>query len=123
VEPVRVEGDPDRLAQAVGNLLNNAVKYTPPGGHIWLGVQRVDEQVIVRVRDDGIGIGPEIMPHIFELFVQADRSTARSQGGLGLGLTLVRRLVEMHGGSVEASSMLAPVRKEAIFRGMGGYQS
>jgi two-component system CheB/CheR fusion protein len=104
VEPVRVEGDPIRLAQAVGNLLNNAVKYTPPGGHIWLGIQRSDRQAIVRVRDDGIGIGPEIMPHIFDLFVQADPGAGRSQGGLGLGLTLVKRLVEMHGGSVEASS-------------------
>ena len=103
-EPVALEGDAVRLAQVFANLLNNAVKYTEPGGHIALSAARAGGEVLVSVRDTGIGIAPEILPHVFDLFVQADRSHTRSHSGLGIGLTLVRRLVEMHGGSVTAAS-------------------
>jgi PAS domain S-box-containing protein len=103
-EPVRVEADPDRLEQVVANLLTNAAKYTQPGGHIRLTVAREGGQAVVRVRDNGIGIRPEMLPRVFDLFQQADRIPGRVSEGLGLGLTLVRRLVEMHGGSVEAHS-------------------
>src|SRR5262249_55257809 len=103
-EPLRVKGDLTRLSQIVANLLNNAAKYTEEGGKIWLTVARENGQVALRVRDTGVGIAPETLPHIFDLFAQAERSLARSEGGLGLGLTLARRLVEMHGGRVEAHS-------------------
>src|SRR5215470_1303166 len=99
-----IDGDPARLAQAVGNLLDNAVKYTEEGGHIRLSAGAEGDEVVIVVRDTGIGIPPELLPHVFDLFIQADRSLERRQGGLGIGLTLVRRLVEMHGGSVHASS-------------------
>jgi PAS domain S-box-containing protein len=102
--PVWLEADATRLAQVVSNLLNNAAKYTEKGGHIWLTVAREGEEAVLRVRDTGGGIAPEMLPHVFELFTQADRSLDRSQGGLGIGLTLVRHLVEMHGGKVQASS-------------------
>ncbi|MFL6214182.1 MAG: PAS domain S-box protein [Blastocatellia bacterium] len=102
--PLRVEGDPTRLTQVVSNLLNNAAKFTPEGGHIWLSAEAVDNQVVLRVRDTGAGIAADLLPHVFDLFRQADRSLDRSQGGLGVGLTLVRRLLELHGGSVEAFS-------------------
>ena len=88
-EPVWLEADPTRLAQVVANLLNNAAKYTEKGGHIWLTVEREGEEAVLRVRDTGVGIAPEMLPHVFELFTQADRSLDRSQGGLGIGLTLV----------------------------------
>jgi PAS domain S-box-containing protein len=101
---VRVEGDLTRLVQVVGNLLHNAAKYTPEGGNIWLEVSAEHGRATVRVRDDGVGVAPELLPHVFDLFTQADRSLDRSQGGLGIGLTLVRRLVELHGGTVEAKS-------------------
>jgi CheY-like chemotaxis protein len=103
-EPLTVDGDPVRLAQVVTNLLQNAAKYTPDGGEIRIAVQAVDECVEIRIRDNGAGITPESMPHIFELFVQDERPLSRSQGGLGIGLTMVRRLVELHGGTVEARS-------------------
>jgi signal transduction histidine kinase/DNA-binding response OmpR family regulator len=99
-EPLCVEGDAARLAQIVGNLLNNAAKYTEEGGRVWLTVAREDGDVVLRVRDTGIGIPPDMMPYIFDLFTQVDRSLDRSQGGLGIGLTLVHRLVELHHGSV-----------------------
>ena len=102
--PIWLDADPVRLAQVVTNLLNNASKYTPKGGHIWLSAKQEGEQALVSVRDNGIGIDPELLPHVFELFTQADRSLDRSQGGLGIGLTLVRSLVEMHEGRVEAHS-------------------
>jgi two-component system CheB/CheR fusion protein len=102
-EPARVEGDLTRLVQVVGNLLNNAAKYTDEGGHIWLEAAEEGEAVI-RVRDNGMGISADLLPHVFALFTQADRSLDRSHGGLGIGLTLVRHLVEMHGGRVEARS-------------------
>jgi signal transduction histidine kinase len=102
--PVWVEGDAVRLTQVVTNLLNNAVKYTDQGGQIWLAVERAEGMVRISVRDDGIGIDPAFLPRIFELFSQASRSLDRSQGGLGIGLTLARNLVEMHGGTVTAHS-------------------
>jgi CheY-like chemotaxis protein len=103
-EPVYVEADPTRLQQVVGNLLSNAAKYTDPGGDILLTVRQEGGDVALRVRDTGIGIAADVLPKIFDLFVQAERRLDRSLGGLGIGLTLVRRLVEMHGGSVTAFS-------------------
>jgi signal transduction histidine kinase len=103
-EPLRVEGDPARLEQVLTNLLNNAAKYTDPGGRICLLASREGAEIVLRVRDTGIGIAPDILPRIFDLFVQAARRLDRSQGGVGIGLTLVRKLVELHAGSVEAHS-------------------
>jgi signal transduction histidine kinase len=103
-EPVRIEADPTRMEQVVANLLNNAAKYTGEGGNVWLSVTQEGPEAILKVRDTGIGIPGEMLPKIFDLFTQLNRSLDRSQGGLGVGLTLVRRLVEMHGGSVQASS-------------------
>ena len=103
-EPLPVVADVTRLDQVFVNLLNNAAKYTDPGGRIDLVAGSDGGQAVVRLRDNGRGIAPEVMPKIFDLFTQADRSLARSEGGLGVGLTLVRRLVEMHRGSVAASS-------------------
>src|SRR5262249_6148176 len=97
--PVFVLADPTRLQQVVGNLLTNAAKYTDPGGHIRLTARPEGAEIVLRVRDTGIGIAPEMLPRVFDLFVQAERRLDRSQGGLGIGLTLVRRLVELHGGS------------------------
>ena len=102
--PVHLNADPTRLAQVVGNLLNNACKFTDKGGHVWLTVEREGEQVVVRVRDNGIGIAAEHLPSLFEMFAQVDTSLERSRGGLGIGLTLVKTLVEMHGGTVHAHS-------------------
>jgi PAS domain S-box-containing protein len=103
--PLTVDGDAVRLAQVFTNILNNAAKYTDPGGRIRI-TARQDEagKAVVSVRDNGQGIAPETLPFVFELFAQADRSLPRAQGGLGIGLTLVRRLVDLHGGTVEASS-------------------
>lgn len=97
-------GDPNRLQQIVWNLLNNAVKFTPKGGSVDVVVQRVSSQLEVRVHDSGIGISPAFLPHLFERFRQADSSTTRKYGGLGLGLSIVKQLVELHGGSVTADS-------------------
>jgi CheY-like chemotaxis protein len=99
-----VDGDPVRLAQVLENLLNNAAKYTDPGGHIDLAVERDGTDVVVRVRDDGLGIDPELQRRVFDLFMQCDPSAERARGGLGLGLSLVRSLVEMHGGAVSVES-------------------
>ena len=96
--------DAIRLAQVLGNLLTNSAKYTESGGRIWLTADREGDQAVVRVRDNGIGIAPDMLPYVFELFVQADHATTRAQGGLGIGLTLVKNLVQMHGGSVSAHS-------------------
>jgi PAS domain S-box-containing protein len=104
--PIWLHADPVRLEQVVTNLLTNAVKYTNKGGHIWLSVQREGDQAVLRVRDTGLGIAPAFLPHVFELFTQAERSSDRSQGGLGIGLALVKRLVEMHEGTIGASSVL-----------------
>jgi CheY-like chemotaxis protein/two-component sensor histidine kinase len=103
-EPAWLHADALRLEEVIVNLLNNAAKYTPEGGHIWLSLQQEGNQMVVRIRDSGIGIAPDSLPHIFELFTQAPRSLDRSQGGLGIGLAVVRKLVEMHGGTVEAQS-------------------
>jgi two-component system CheB/CheR fusion protein len=102
--PTYVEADPIRLEQVVVNLLTNAAKYTDPGGRIWLTCEPEGEEVVIRIRDTGIGIPPEMLGQIFDLFTQIDQSLARSRGGLGIGLTLVRSLVEMHGGKVSAYS-------------------
>ncbi|HEY2411457.1 MAG TPA: PAS domain S-box protein [Pirellulaceae bacterium] len=103
-EPLLVNADPVRLAQVVGNLLTNAAKYTEPGGQILLTAKRDGKQAVLTLRDNGIGIAREMLAEIFELFVQADHSPTRSQGGLGIGLTLVKNLVAMHGGAVSAHS-------------------
>jgi PAS domain S-box-containing protein len=103
-EPAHLYADPARLAQVFGNLINNSCKYTTPGGHIWVSAERVGGEVVVTVKDDGIGIPPDKLDSIFDMFTQVDRSLERSQGGLGIGLTLVKRLVEMHDGSIEAKS-------------------
>ena len=103
-EPIRLRADPTRLEQVFDNLLTNAAKYSNPGARIDLSAWRDGELAVVRLRDTGIGIDPEKLPHIFDLFVQAERRLDRSQGGLGIGLNLVRSLVEMHGGGVSAAS-------------------
>ena len=102
--PFMIYGDPMRLTQALGNVLANAAKYTDNGGHITLRAQRRRRDVEITIRDNGIGIIPEVLPCIFDLFTQLDRRTGRHQGGLGIGLALVRQLVEMHGGTVSATS-------------------
>ncbi|MCI0455585.1 MAG: ATP-binding protein, partial [Gemmataceae bacterium] len=101
-EPLRVQADPVRLAQVLANLLHNASKFTPEGGRIWLIAGREDGLAVFRVRDTGIGIPADMLARVFDLFTQADHTLDRAQGGLGIGLTLVRRLVELHGGSVQA---------------------
>ena len=103
-QPVYVEADPTRLAQVVSNLLTNGARYTHAGGQVHLTLEPVNGEALLRVADNGIGLAPEQLEIIFELFVQVDTSLARSQGGLGLGLTLIKRLVELHGGRVEARS-------------------
>jgi signal transduction histidine kinase/CheY-like chemotaxis protein len=103
-EPLRLHADPIRLAQVFANLLNNAAKYSNRGGHIVLAVVREGDEAVVRIRDTGHGIDFALLPRIFDLFVQADKSLSRSSGGLGIGLTLVHSLIKMHGGNVEAFS-------------------
>jgi len=103
-EPILLEVDPTRLEQILTNLLDNAAKYTPPKGQIAVMASRDENDVVLRVRDTGVGISSEMLPRVFDLFAQADPSLAHSQGGLGIGLTLVRRLVELHGGTVTAHS-------------------
>jgi signal transduction histidine kinase len=103
-ESAWVDGDPDRVAQILTNLLTNAVKYTRPDGRVHLRVQADGDRAVIRVEDDGDGISAALLPNIFDLFVQGDRGSDRDRGGLGIGLTLVRRLVELHGGIVEAQS-------------------
>jgi CheY-like chemotaxis protein/two-component sensor histidine kinase len=103
-DPVYLDADPARLAQVVGNLLTNAFKFTDKGGRVWLTVETEGNHVAIRVRDDGIGIAAEQLPRLFEMFTQVDTSLERSRDGLGVGLTLVKTLVEMHGGTVEVHS-------------------
>ena len=103
-QPVYLHADLVRLAQAFGNLLNNAAKYSEPEGRITVTAEFQGSDVVVAVKDTGVGIAPDMLPKVFDLFTQGDRSLERSQGGLGIGLTLVQRLVEMHGGSVSAAS-------------------
>jgi signal transduction histidine kinase/ActR/RegA family two-component response regulator len=104
LEPAWVDGDGVRLEQVVQNLLVNAIKYTPPGGHVRVSVAREDDEVVLRVADDGVGLSPELAARAFDLFVQGERDLDRSQGGLGIGLTLVRRLAELHDGSATVAS-------------------
>jgi PAS domain S-box-containing protein len=99
-----IDGDASRMTQIVSNLLTNAAKYTPPGGHVWLNAGLEGGDAVIRVRDDGEGMGPDLLPHVFDLFVQGPRTIARSEGGLGLGLALVKNLVGLHGGTVTATS-------------------
>ncbi len=118
--PVELDADSTRLEQVFGNLLNNASKFTPKGGHIQVTAELANGgprgEVVVRVRDDGDGMAPETLPRIFEPFMQADRSLDRARGGLGIGLTLVRSLVELHGGSVEARSAGLEEGSELVVR-------
>jgi CheY-like chemotaxis protein len=103
-QPVWVNGDPVRLTQVISNLLDNASKYTQAGGDIELDADVAGQEIGFRVRDNGPGISAELLPHVFDLFQQGDRTLDRAQGGLGIGLTLVRELVRMHGGRVDAYS-------------------
>lgn len=103
-EPIFLDADPVRLAQILGNLLNNAAKYTKPGGQIWLTARSQENEAVISVRDNGIGIPPDQLLRVFDMFAQVDHSLTRSQGGLGIGLTLARTLIEMHGGRIEVHS-------------------
>lgn len=103
-DPLWVEADPTRLAQVVSNLVHNAAKFSEPSSHIALSAERNGTDVVLRVRDEGAGIRGDLLPHIFDLFVQGDRSLERSQGGLGIGLTVVRELIESHGGTITVHS-------------------
>ncbi len=123
-QPLPINVDPVRLAQVIGNLLTNAAKYTEANGQIWLTAERAGDMAVLRVRDNGIGITTAMLPRIFELFVQVDHASTKDQGGLGIGLTLVKNLVEMHNGTVEVHSeglgkgsefvVRLPVSQEAI---------
>ena len=115
-EPVHLEADPTRLAQVFTNLLDNAAKYSEKGGRIWLSAERQGAEVVVSVRDTGIGIASEHLPRIFEMFSQVTPALERSHGGLGIGLALVRGLVELHGGTVEARSAGAGSGSEFVVR-------
>ena len=103
-EPLLVDGDLVRLSQVITNLLNNAIKYTPPRGRIALTLARQEGSAVVRVKDNGVGLSEDLLPSVFDLFVQGERTLARTEGGLGIGLTVVRQLVELHGGTVIARS-------------------
>jgi PAS domain S-box-containing protein len=103
-EPLWLYADPNRLEQAIGNLVTNAAKYTPRGGRVWLSAMQERNRIIFKVRDSGVGIAQDLLPHVFQLFTQGPRTRDRSEGGLGIGLTLVKSLVEMHGGTVSAHS-------------------
>jgi signal transduction histidine kinase len=103
-QPLMVSGDPERLVQCVGNILTNAAKYTPPGGEIRVESRQERGQAIVTISDNGVGIPPDLLAKVFELFVQGERTLDRAQGGLGVGLTIVKRLIDMHGGSVSVAS-------------------
>jgi signal transduction histidine kinase len=116
LQPVCVAGDAVRLTQVFANLLNNAAKYTNHGGHITISIDAGDGEAVVTVKDDGIGIAPNLLASVFDMFMQVDRSTRRAQGGLGIGLTLVKSLVVMHGGTVEARSPGPGLGSEFIVR-------
>ncbi|MFO0888779.1 MAG: PAS domain S-box protein, partial [Isosphaeraceae bacterium] len=115
-DPIRVHADQVRMAQVLSNLLNNAAKYTDEGGQIRLSVGVEASSVVFRVRDNGMGIPPEMLSRVFDLFTQIDRSLDRSQGGLGLGLTLVRSLVEMHGGGLPRAAQRRPGQGQRVHR-------
>jgi signal transduction histidine kinase/CheY-like chemotaxis protein len=118
-EAIFIEGDTTRLAQVLANLLDNAAKYTPPGGRVRVRVQREDARVLVRIRDNGVGISAEVLPKLFEMFTRVASPLERSRGGLGVGLALVKRLVEMHGGDVAVYSPPAEVEGDGAPRGKG----
>ena len=99
-----VNADPERLGQCLANILINAAKYSNIGGEIRIESRTDGDQVVISVSDDGVGIAPELLPNVFDLFVQGERTLDRSQGGLGIGLSIVKRLVEMHGGTVGVAS-------------------
>jgi CheY-like chemotaxis protein len=113
---LHIKGDPSRLAQVLANLLSNAAKFMPSPGRIALSVEQEDGEAVIRVHDGGIGIAPELLPRVFDLFVQGDAGLARSRGGLGLGLTLVKRVVELHNGRVEVHSAGAGQGSEFVVR-------
>lgn len=115
-EEVWVDGDPVRLSQALTNLLNNAAKYTDPGGRIAVNASRIGDDAVIRVHDSGIGIDPFMVPHVFDLFVQADRRPGVSASGMGIGLTLAKRLVELHGGRLEVFSAGIGLGSEFVIR-------
>jgi len=115
-KPIFLNADPTRLAQVLGNLLSNACKYTYKGGQMCLTVEREGNQAVIRLRDNGIGIAPDQLPRIFEMFVQIDTSLERSVSGLGIGLTLVKSLVEMHDGTVEVHSAGVDQGSEFVLR-------
>jgi len=114
-EPIWLHADASRLQQVVVNLLINAAKYTDQGGRIWLNIEQEGDQCVLRVRDSGVGIAPDVLPHMFDLFTQAERSIDRSEGGLGIGLALVQRIVEMHAGRVEVHSDLGRGSEFAVY--------
>src|SRR5262249_50499968 len=103
-QEVWVDADSTRIEQVLSNLLSNALKYTPVNGRVEIDVRPMGSQAVLEVRDTGVGIAPALLPRIFDLFVQGERTLDRRAGGLGIGLTLVRRLVELHGGTVTAAS-------------------
>jgi len=103
-DPLWLEGNPEEMEEVLAQLLNNAARFTQPDGSIWLSAQRDGDTVVMRVRDNGVGIAPELLPKVFNLFMRGERGLDRMQGGLGVGLTLVRKLVQRHGGRVEALS-------------------
>lgn len=111
-----VDGDPIRLAQVIGNLLTHAARYMPARGHVWLSAAREGDAVVIRVLDNGMGIPPEVLPRIFDLFVQGPRAIDRREGGLGLGLALVKNLVGLHGGTVSAHSRGPGLGSEFVVR-------
>jgi CheY-like chemotaxis protein len=103
-QPIHLDADPVRLAQVLANLLNNAAKYMDRGGRIWLSAERSEREVVLSVRDAGIGIAASALPTIFDMFTQIEESLEKSRGGLGIGLTLAKQLIELHGGAIEARS-------------------
>src|SRR5262249_26242009 len=103
-EGVWLEADPTRLAEVVANLLENSAKYTEQGGRVWLTAQRRGDELVLEVRDTGMGMSSDVLAHAFDLFAQGERTLDRPESGLGIGLTLVRSLVELHGGHVRAES-------------------
>jgi signal transduction histidine kinase/ActR/RegA family two-component response regulator len=115
-EDVRLDADASRIEQAIANVLTNAAKYTDPGGKVTLTLEQSPGQAIIRVCDTGVGIAPDVLPRVFDMFTQGERSLDRAQGGLGIGLTLVRRIVELHGGSVEAQSSGVGAGTEFVIR-------
>jgi signal transduction histidine kinase/ActR/RegA family two-component response regulator len=114
--PIYVDADRTRLAQAICNLVHNAAKYSDRGSRIWITVEREANEAVIRVKDNGVGIPADMLPRVFDMFMQVDQSLEKSHGGLGIGLTIVKRLVELHGGSIEAKSEGHGMGSEFIMR-------